>query len=95
MSSRKPSAAADSRSPKGRPARRTFRQRYDELEDRRSGLVARLRRLGEKAERHPSYKRALTLLNDTFRKSKLTQRVAVLEAASWLIDLLEKLTITL
>ena len=70
----------------------TFRQRYDALEARRTELVARLRRLGEKAERHPSYKRALTLLNDTFRRSKLAQRLAILQAAAWLIDILEKLT---
>ena len=73
----------------------TFRQRYDALEARRSQLVARLRELGEKAERHPGYKRAMTLLNDTFRKSKLAQRLAVLEAATWLIDLIEKLTTNL
>ena len=75
--------------------RGSFRQRYDALEARRAQLVARLRTLGEKAERHPGYKRALTLLNDTFRKSKLAQRLAVLEAATWLIDLLEKLTASL
>ena len=47
------------------------------------------------AARHPGRKRALKLLNDTFRKSKLPQRLAVLQAAAWLIDVLEKLnTIT-
>lgn len=80
---------------KTQPARGSFRQRYDELEARRTELVARLRTLGEKAEGHPSYKRALKLLNDTFRKSKLAQRLAVLQAAAWLIDLLEKLTMSL
>lgn len=70
---------------------RSFRQRYDELERRRSELVARLRALGEGAKRHPGYKRALKLLNDTFRRSKLAQRLAVLQAAAWLIDILEKL----
>lgn len=72
----------------------TFRQRYDTLEARRTQLVARLQDLGGKAQIHPGYKRALTLLNDTFRKSKLAQRLAVLEAATWLIDLLEKLTMS-
>ncbi len=75
--------------------RGTFRQRYDELERRRAELVARLRALGEGAHRHPGYKRALKLLNDTFRKSKLAQRLAVLQAAAWLIDILEKITTTL
>ena len=62
---------------------------------RREQLVVRLRMLGEMAKPHPGYKRALTLLNDTFRKSKLAQRLAVLEAASWLLDVLEQVTIVL
>ena len=75
--------------------RGTFRQRYDELETRRTELMARLRAIGDGAQRHPGYKRALKLLNDTFRKSKLAQRLAVLQAAAWLIDILEKLSATL
>jgi hypothetical protein len=43
-------------------------------------------------QRHPGYKRALTLLNKTFRKEKLSQRLVVLQAASWLIAVLEKLS---
>ena len=73
-------------------SRKSFRQRYDELEARRSELIARLTTLGENARQHPAYKRSLTLLNQTFRHGKLAQRLAVLEAANWLIDLLEKLT---
>jgi hypothetical protein len=95
MPPRKPPMAPLSVPSKERPKGGTFRQRYDALESRRTELVARLRKLGERGERHPSYKRALTLLNDTFRKSKLAQRLAVLEAATWLIDLLEKLTTSL
>ncbi|HVZ54231.1 MAG TPA: hypothetical protein VG986_19870 [Pseudolabrys sp.] len=95
MPPRKPPASPLSVPGRERPKGGTFRQRYDALEARRTELVERLRRLGEKGERHPSYKRALTLLNDTFRKSKLAQRLAVLEAATWLIDLLEKLTTSL
>jgi hypothetical protein len=52
-------------------------------------------RLGENARRHPGYKRALRLLNNIFRKSKLPQRLAVLQAAAWLIDVLEQVTMTL
>lgn len=74
---------------------RSFRQRYDEVEARRSELVARLRSLGQGAQAHPGYKRALKLLNDTFRRSKLAQRLAILQAAAWLIDILEKLNQTL
>jgi hypothetical protein len=73
------------------PAHANFRRRYDDLEARRAALVARLKGLSEASRRHPGYRRALTLLNDTFRKEKLAQRLAVLQAAAWLIDLLEKL----
>jgi len=74
------------------PQRGTFRVRYDELEAKRAELVARLRMIGGTSQQHPGYKRALTLLNDTFRRSKLAQRLAVLQAASWLIDVLEQIT---
>jgi len=74
------------------PSRKSFRRRYDELEQRRSELIARVTSLGAAARAHPAYKRSLTLLNDSFRKGRLAQRLAVLEAAAWLIDVLEKLT---
>jgi hypothetical protein len=70
--------------------RPTFRQRYDELEVRRAELSARLHSLGDAAQTHPGYKRALKLLNDIYRREKLPQRLAVLQAAAWLIDVLEK-----
>jgi hypothetical protein len=73
--------------------RKSFRQRYDELEARRAELIVRLTSLGERARRHPAYKRALTLLNSKFREVRLAQRVAVLEAAAFLIALLERLTV--
>jgi hypothetical protein len=62
---------------------------------RRDELVTRLHRLGnisKISKPHPGYKRALKLLNDTFRKSKMAQRLAVLQAAAWLIDVLERVT---
>jgi len=71
---------------------KSFRRRYDELEARRAELIARLAGFGGAARRHPAYARSLKLLNDTFRKGRLAQRLAVLDAAAWLIDLLEKLT---
>lgn len=76
------------------PSGGNFRRRYDALEAQRAALVARLEQLGDSGKKHPGYKRALKLLNDTFRKSKLAQRLAVLQAASWLIDVLELLTIS-
>ena len=75
--------------------RRSFRQQYDELEARRAELCERLRALGTKAEEHPAYKGALKLLNNAYRKEKLAQRLAVLQSAAWLIDILEKLANTL
>jgi len=75
--------------------RRSFRQQYDDLEARRAELCGRLRRLGNKAEVHPAYKGALKLLNNIYRKEKLAQRLAVLQSAAWLIEILEKLANTL
>ena len=89
MPDRRTDCATDK--PLARP-RGGFRERYDEIEARRAALVARLASLGEAARRHPGYKRALTLLNATFRRSKLAQRLAILNAAAWLIDIVEKLT---
>jgi hypothetical protein len=82
----------------GRPAagpRRSFRQQYDDLEARRTELCERLRTLGHKAEAHPAYKGALKLLNNIYRREKLAQRLAVLQSAAWLIDILEKLASTM
>jgi hypothetical protein len=73
-------------------SRAKFRKRYDQLEARRAELMARLGTLGENSRRHPGYKNAFKLLNHTFHKSKLPQRLAVLQAAAWLIDILERVT---
>jgi hypothetical protein len=59
------------------------------LEEGRRALIQRLGHLGVGARAHPGYGRALKLLNETFRKSSLAQRGAVLAAADWLIRLLE------
>ncbi|MGB6350789.1 MAG: hypothetical protein WBG10_12260, partial [Pseudolabrys sp.] len=80
---------------KSRPQKRSFRKRYDELEVRRAELSARLHLLGEAAQRHPGYKRAFRLLNNIYRKERLAQRLAVLQAAAWLIDVLERLVSTM
>jgi cytochrome P450 len=72
------------------PTAQTFRQRYDALEQRREELIARLAALGEKARANPAHSRARTLLNQSFRKASLAQRAAVLEAADWLIAVLDK-----
>jgi len=92
MPDRQPEDVPDKSTRQKRPS---FRQRYDELEVRRAELSARLHLLGDTAQRHPGYKRALKLLNDIYRKEKLARRLAVLHAAAWLIDILEKLASSL
>jgi hypothetical protein len=74
---------------KSKPRAATFRARYDDLEKRRDELVARLTVLAEKSS-HPALGRARTLLNTTFRKSSLVQRAAILEAANWLITMIDR-----
>jgi len=81
---------ADPAKPEAAP-RANFRRRYDELEARRVALIARLSALGGASRQHPGYRRAMRLLNETFRREKLAQRLAVLQAAAWLIDVLEKI----
>jgi hypothetical protein len=70
----------------------SFRARYEALEQRRTDLIARLSALGERGLRHPGYARARTLLNAKFRRGTLVQRAAILEAASWLIMLIDRST---
>jgi hypothetical protein len=70
----------------------SFKQRYDEAERRRLAIVQRLAGLNERARAHPAYRRVSTLLNQTFRKASVAQRLATLQAAEWLIDVLENLT---
>jgi hypothetical protein len=72
------------------PSKMSFRSRYDALEQRRADLLTRLEALGERARANPAYGRARTLLNTTFRRSKLVQRAAILEAADWLIALVDR-----
>jgi hypothetical protein len=71
------------------PAKRSFRDRYEDLEKSRSDMIERLNRLGERGRTHPSFKRAAVLLNETFRKASIAQRLAVLQAAQWVIELME------
>jgi hypothetical protein len=68
---------------------RSFRQRYDDLEKSREVLVERLERHMAIVRAHPSASRAQKLLTGTFRNAKLAQRAAILQAAEWLITLIE------
>ena len=73
-----------------KPPRLSFRARYDALEQRRADLIARLGAFGERARANPAHARARKLLNETFRGASLVQRAAILEAAAWLIALLDR-----
>lgn len=66
-----------------------FRKRYDNLEKQRQALIVRLNRLGELGRTHPSFNKAQILLNRTFRNATIVQRAAILQAANWLIGLIE------
>jgi hypothetical protein len=72
--------------------KQSFRQRFENLEARRGELLARLSSMGDDAKQHPGYRRALTLLNASFRRASVAQRVAVLQSAEWLIQVLERMT---
>jgi hypothetical protein len=74
---------------KGSAYKQSFRQRYDDLERARLELLERLERYGERGRTHPSFKRAAVLLNETFRKASIAQRAAVLQAAAWVVELIE------
>ena len=65
----------------------SFRARYDDLEERRRSLHARLALFNETAQRSPVYQNAKKLLNQRFRAASIAQRGSVLDAAGWLIDL--------
>jgi hypothetical protein len=75
---------------KAKPRAATFRARYDDLEKRRDELLARLAMLAQNTSPHPALGRARTLLNTSFRKASLVQRAAVLEAADWLITIIDR-----
>jgi hypothetical protein len=79
--------------PEGRAT--TFRARYDDLEKRREELMARVAELARRGTPHPALGRARTLLNTQFRKANLMQRAAVLEAANWLIMMIDRSTMLL
>jgi hypothetical protein len=71
-----------------------FRERYGDLEARCAKPIARFGALAGGADRHCGYNRALNLLNDTFYTANLVRRLAVVQPAARLTDLLEKLSVT-
>jgi hypothetical protein len=76
-------------SPSASASKASFRRRYDAAEQKRLALLDRLNNLGNHGRAHPSFRKAMTLLTRTFRNAKLVQRAAILQAAEWLISLIE------
>jgi hypothetical protein len=63
----------------------------ERLEAQREALLSRLTRVHTAARHRPGYRTALNLLNPTFRKANLAARAAILQAASFMIDILERM----
>jgi hypothetical protein len=69
-----------------RPARRPAARRLDQ---QREALLQRLAHLNAAAKLKPGYRTARKLLNSTFRRASLATRAAVLQAANFMISILE------
>lgn len=62
----------------------------DAMEQDRVILLKRLQNLDPRMKDKPGYRTALSLLNSKFRKASLSARVAVLQAATFMVEVLEK-----
>jgi hypothetical protein len=82
---------------KSRPARisalpsRASDLRHSNLEARREALLIRLQNLDEVAKNSRGYRSTLILLNQKYRKASLTARLGILQAAAFMIEVLELL----
>ena len=65
--------------------------RHDRLEARREALLLRLEKLDEVAKSSRGYRSTLTLLNSKYRKATLAARLGILQAAAFMIEVLEML----
>jgi hypothetical protein len=62
----------------------------EKLEAERDALLQRLAHLGDGAKRQRGYETVRRLLNQKFRKATLVARLGILQAASFMIDVLER-----
>jgi hypothetical protein len=69
-----------------------FRDRFDDVTRRREALLARLENMPPHAQVHPAYANIRKLLGPSFIGSALAQRLAVLQSAEWLLNVLETVT---
>ena len=63
----------------------------DRLESDREALLRRLNHLHGGAKLLPGYRSALTLLNSRFRRANLATRLALLQAAQFMVEVLERI----
>jgi hypothetical protein len=70
---------------------RTSSMRQDRLEAHREALLMRLERLGDGAKNSRGYRSTRTLLNQKYRKATLAARLGILQAAAFMIEVLEML----
>lgn len=61
------------------------------LEESRTALLKRLHNLDGRAKDMPGYRTAMSLLNSKFRKASLGARIAVLQSATFMVEVLERL----
>ena len=78
----------------GVAAMRTANPDPDRLEIQREALLQRLAHLGDKAKNQRGYETARRLLNQKFRKATLAARLGILQAATFMIEVLEMLPFT-
>ena len=65
--------------------------RHDRLEARREALLQRLDNLDHAAKSSRGYRSTVTLLNQKYRKASLAARLGILQAATFMIEVLEML----
>jgi hypothetical protein len=65
--------------------------RHNTLEERREALLMRLQNLDEAAKSSRGYRSTLVLLNQKYRKATLAARLGILQAATFMIEVLELL----
>ena len=63
----------------------------DRLELDREALLRRLSHLSSGAKLLPGYRSALILLNSRFRRANLATRLALLQAAQFMVEVLERI----
>ena len=63
----------------------------DRLESDREALLRRLSHLSTAAKLLPGYRSALILLNSRFRRANLATRLALLQAAQFMVEVLERI----